>query len=111
MKNVTISRIEPTNPVLSAYVDRIKSWDKEGTIKIEKNNHIEPFYALYYDATFFAAGTVELDKESSKAKVSLVNGRSDYDKIQSVTENKFYQLVANEFGTDKVEFSYVKKRG
>ena len=111
MKNVTISRIEPTNPVLLTYVDKIKSWDKEGQIKIVKDNHIEPFYALYYNATFFGAGTIELDKTSSVARVALVNGRNDYDKIQNVTENKFQQLIEQEFGTNDIEFSYVKKRG
>ena len=111
MKNVTISRIEPTNPVLLTYIDKIRSWDKEGTIKLVKDNHIEPFYALYYNATFFGAGTIELDKDNSLAKVALVNGRADYDKIQNITENKFHQLIEKEFGTSDVEFSYVKKRG
>ena len=111
MKNITISRIEPSNPILLTYVDKIKSWDKEGTMKIIKNNHVQPFYALYYNATFFGAGTIELDKEHSLAKVALVNSRSDYEKIQNVTESKFHQLVAQEFGTNDIEFSYVKKRG
>ncbi len=112
MKNVTISRIEPSNPVLLTYIDKIKAWDKEGTIKLVKDNHVEPFYALYYNATFVGAGTIELDKENSLAKVALVNGCEDYyDKIQGVAERKFHQLVEQEFGTSDVEFSYVKKRG
>ena len=111
MKNLFISKIEPTNLVATFYVDKIKSWDKEGNFKLVKDDHVVPFYALYYNATFFGAGTIELDRANSLAKIALVNSRSDYDKIQTVTETKFQQLVEKEFGTKDVEFSYVKKIG
>ena len=112
MKNLTISRIEPTNPVVLSYIDKVNEWDKEGTIQLRKDNHIIPFYALYYDATFLAAGTIEFDKVNSKAKVAMVNGSHFYyDDIQAAAISKFERLVENEYGTNDIEFSYAKKRG
>lgn len=112
MKDITVSKIEPTNPVLLSYIDRIKAWDKEGNIKLERNKHIDPFYALYYDATFFGAGMLLLDRENSVAMVEMINASmDDYNEIQNVAETKFQELIAKEYGTDKVNFSYVKKRG
>lgn len=112
MKNVTVSRIDPTNPALLSYVDRIRAWDKEGTINLARNKNVEPFYALYYDAVFFGAGIIELDKENSIAKVEMINASmNDYDKIQSVAENKFEEIISKEYKTDDILFSYVKKRG
>ena len=111
MKNVTVSKIVPTNPVLLSYVDRIKSWDSEGKIKLVQDDHIIPFYALYYDAIFFGAGTIEFDKDKSLATVDMINGSMfDYNKIQTEAENKFEEIISKEFGTKEVKFSYVKKR-
>jgi len=112
MKNVTISKIEPTNPVISSYIDKINEWDKEGIVQLKRENHIIPFYALYYNTKFLAAGTIEFDKEKSKAKVAMVNGSYfDYEYIQNAAINNFQNLVEKEFGTNDIEFRYVKKRG
>lgn len=112
MKNLTISKIEPTNPAVAFYVDRIKAWDEEGTVQIMEDNHLLPFYALYYNATFFGAGTIQLDKETSKAKVAMVNGYAYKNiELQAAAISAFESLVTNNYGTVDIDFSYVKKRG
>lgn len=112
MKDITVTKIIPTNPVLLSYVDKIRSWDKEGKMKLVQDEHVVPFYALFYDATFFGAGTIEFDKENSVAKVAMINAKMDtYNQIKKEAENKFQELLTSEFNTKKVEFCYIKKRG
>ena len=112
MKNLTISRIDPTNPVLATYVDKIKSWDEEGIIQITKDDNVVPFYALYYDAIFCGAGTIEFDRENSKAKVAMVNGYAYKNtELQFLAISQFEKLVSEQYGTHNIDFSYVKKRG
>lgn len=112
MKNITISKIEPANPVLLFYIDKIKSWDKEGELKLFKGEQILPFYALYYNAKLFGAGTIEFDKEKSKVKVSIVNGGLFSNNIlQTEAISGFENIVDSEYDANNIEFSYIKKRG
>ena len=112
MKDITISKIDASNPVLLSYIDKIKSWDKDENLMLVKEKCIVPFYALYYDAKFFGAGTIEFDKENSRVKVAIINsGLFSNKMIQTETISRFEKIINNDFKTCDVEFSYIKKRG
>ena len=110
MKTISIGKVEPTNPAFKSYLKTAKSWDKENKIKLEKDDKLLPFYAIYLDGTFLAASTIDLDKENSRAKVAMINNSiTYYDQIQAEASQKILDMLVNEYNAEEVEFSYVKR--
>ena len=112
MKNLTISRIDATNPVVRDYVNVIKSWNSDSEINVEKDNKILPFYAIYFNARFLAAGTISFDKETSVAQIAMINNSSSF--YSSIIENEaqlgLESIALNEYQPKNIEFNRVKQK-
>ena len=112
MKNITISRIDATNPVVRDYVDAIKSWDNSNGINVEKDNKIIPFYAIYFNARFLAASTISFDKEKSLVQISMINNSNSFysSLVEDEAQIELENIALSQYQPKNIEFSCVKKK-
>ena len=109
MKTVSVSKLEPTNPIAAYYVKTIKSWDRENRFSIKKNNKVKALYPIYLDDNFLACATIHFNKKASMAKIEMINASLNYyDQIKRDATKELSEIVAEEYGTKDMVFSYIK---
>ena len=107
MPSITVSRIEPTNPVIASYVKTINNWNKEGHISIKENDNYKPFYAIYYDEHFLGASTIDFDKKKSLANIAILNGSiNDHGLIQTKAIEELYNIANDTYNPKEIRLSY-----
>ena len=114
MKQIGITRIEVTNPMIEKYLDTIKFWDETKkfmpALINEQSQTPNSFLGIFYGDQFLGASVYKINQEKSKANIQMINGSIQHqEEIEKYFSNKVLDFLTNRYGEIEVTFEHLNR--
>lgn len=110
MREIGVTQIKSSNPMLSKYMNTIKFWDKDGNfiniLKEDAKGAIKDVFGVFYGEKFLGASTLLLDPISMEADIHTINGSLGHkEEIEEFFTNELKEIALNQYGATSVIFN------
>ncbi len=114
MKQIEITRIEVTNPMIEKYLNTIKFWDEERKFLPSLVNEISQkpnsFLGIFYGDEFLGASIYKINQEQSKANIQLMNGSIQHqEEIKEYFSSVTLNFLMDHYGEINVTFEHFNR--
>ncbi len=116
VKQIEITRIEVTNPMIEKYLNTIKFWDEERCFlpALMSNESEKPnsFLGIFYGDQFLGASVYKINHEQSKANIQLMNGSIQHqEEIKDYFSEKAASFLMNHDGDMEITIEHFNRDG
>ena len=115
MREIGITQIKRSNPMLSKYMNTISFWDNDGKfismLKEDAKGAIKDIFGVFYGEKFLGASTLSLDPESMEANIHTINGSLGHkEEIEEFLTTQLKEIAVKRYGATSVTFNGEKEQ-
>lgn len=115
MREIGVTQIKRSNPMLSKYMNTISFWDQDGNfismLKEDTKGAIKDIFGVFYGEKFLGASALLLDPISMEANIHTINGSLGHkEEIEEVFTQELREIAVKQYGATSVTFNGKKEQ-